>query len=134
VDCVFCAIVAGEAPSRQVASGEHWTAFLDISPVTTGHTLVVPRRHAGDLWAMSAEQAQQLMGGVHEVAHLLRERLAPAGMNLLQSNGVAAWQTVFHVHVHVIPRYEGDGLRPPSPLGPAAPEDLAAVHERLTAG
>ena len=132
MDCVFCAIVAGEAPARTVASGEHWTAFLDVSPVTTGHTLVVPRRHATDLWAMSADEAQQLMGGVHEVAHLLRDRLAPAGMNLLQSNGTAAWQTVFHVHVHVIPRYGDDGLRPPSPHGAAPRADLDEVHGRVT--
>ena len=132
MDCVFCAIVSGEAPSRSLASGEHWAAFLDISPATPGHTLVVPRRHAADLFAMDRDDAQQLMGGVHEVARLLRDRLAPDGMNLVQSNGVAAWQTVFHVHVHVIPRYEGDGLRPPSPQAPRTPADLAAVHERIT--
>ncbi len=134
MNCVFCAIVAGEASSRAVAQGDHWTAFLDVSPATPGHTLVVPRRHAADIWEMDRDEAQQLMGGVHDVAHLLQDRLAPAGMNLVQSNGVAAWQTVFHVHVHVIPRYDDDGLRPPWTHGPAAPEDLAAVHERISAG
>ena len=132
--CIFCAIVAGEAPSRTVAEGEHWLAFLDVNPVTRGHTLVVPRRHADDLFAMDEDGVRQLMAGVHRVANLLRERLAPAGLNLVQSNGAAAWQTVFHVHVHVLPRYEGDGLRPPSPHVPAAPHDLDAVHAGIRGG
>ena len=134
MDCVFCAIVAGEAPSRKVDEGEHWVAFLDINPVTTGHTLVVPRRHADDLFGMDEDGVRHLMAGVHRVAHLLRDRLEPAGLNLVQSNGTAAWQTVFHVHVHVLPRFEGDGLRPPSPHVPASPDDLAAVHARIRGG
>jgi histidine triad (HIT) family protein len=103
-DCIFCRIVAGELPSRQVYSDEHAVAFLDISAWHRGHTLVVPRRHVVDLVAGELT-LPEIAPAVDAVAHLLKRTLAPDGMNFLSSAGVAAGQTVFHAHVHVIPRY-----------------------------
>ena len=112
-DCVFCQIVAGQLPAWRVYEDEHGIAFLDKGQVTRGHTLVVPRRHAEDIWALSEDDARALMQSVHRVARLLREKLNLLGLNVTQANGRAAWQEVFHYHVHLIPRYGDDGFRPP---------------------
>ena len=103
-DCIFCRIVAGELPSRQVYADEHAVAFLDISAWHRGHTLVIPRRHVVDLVA-GEPSLPEIAPAVDAVARMLKERLAPDGMNILSSAGRVAGQTVFHAHVHVIPRY-----------------------------
>lgn len=129
--CIFCSIVAGSAPSWRVHENEATVAFLDRGQATAGHTLVVPRRHASDIWALSADEAATVMRAVHAVAWMLRERLQPAGLNVSQSNGRAAWQDVFHYHVHVVPRYGDDDLVPPwKPTRPTEPE-LDAVLARI---
>ncbi|GAA3578413.1 hypothetical protein GCM10022197_39770 [Microlunatus spumicola] len=103
-ECIFCRIVAGELPSRQVYADDHAVAFLDINAWHRGHTLVIPRRHVSDL--VSGEPTlPEIAPAVDAVARMLKERLAPDGINVLSSAGVAAGQTVFHAHVHVIPRY-----------------------------
>jgi histidine triad (HIT) family protein len=111
--CIFCRIVAGDAPAFVVAEDDRTVAFLDRGQATEGHTLVVPRSHAADIWSISDIDACAVMAMAKRVAHLLDERLSPDGLNLTQSNRSAAWQDVFHFHVHVIPRWEGDGLVPP---------------------
>jgi histidine triad (HIT) family protein len=130
-NCIFCQIVAGAEPSWQVYEDEHAYAFLDRSPATQGHTLVVPRTHAVDIWDISREDAGHLMKAVHDVAALLDERLQPAGMTLFQANRAAGWQDVFHMHIHLVPRYAGDTLRkswvPQSVTG----QDLDKVRSRL---
>ena len=131
--CIFCAIVAGDAPSFRVYEDEHCVAFLDIHPATAGHTLVVPRTHADDLLALDEQQAQQVMRATHRVAHLLDARLRPAGLNVVQATRAAAWQTVFHMHMHVIPRYDGDGLAPPWRETPVDRDLLATIHDRIVA-
>jgi histidine triad (HIT) family protein len=114
VDCPFCKIVAGSLPSWRVYEDDAAVAFLDKGHATRGHTLVIPRHHAADLWELSEDEAAAVMRGVHRVARLLRQRLpALRGLNVTQSNGAAAWQEVFHYHVHLIPRYGDDDLRPP---------------------
>lgn len=130
-ECIFCAIVAGTATAHRVYEDEHCVAFLDINPLTRGHTLVIPRRHAADLLAMTEDEAEQVMRATHRVAHLLEARLQPAGLNLVQANRVAAMQTVFHMHMHVVPRYDGDGLMPSGGWRPAPAEagDLAALRD-----
>src|SRR6187551_3290455 len=100
MDCIFCKIVAGALPAWQVYEDESAIAFLDKGHVTRGHTLIVPRRHAADLWALSEDEAAAVMRAVHRVARLLRERLDLRGLNVTQANGSAAWQEVFHYHVH----------------------------------
>jgi len=133
-DCIFCRIVAGDAPAWRLYEDDVAVAFLDIGPATPGHSLVVPRRHAPDIWSLSEDEAASVMRAVHRLAARLRDRLRPRGMNVTQSNGAAAGQDVFHYHVHVVPRYGDDGFRlPMRPMRP--PRDaLAEVHRQITGG
>jgi histidine triad (HIT) family protein len=103
-DCVFCRIVAGDLPSRQVYADAHAVAFLDLNAWHRGHTLVVPRRHVVDL-VTGEPSLPEIAPAVDVVARLLKHRLAADGLNVLSSAGTTAGQTVFHAHVHVIPRY-----------------------------
>ena len=132
-DCIFCAIVAGNAPAERLFEDESTLAFLDANPATDGHTLVIPKRHAGDLFEIEDEDADALWRSVRRVARGIREALAPDGMNLFQSNGRAAFQSVFHVHVHVVPRWADDGIRLPWIPRPGDPQGMAEVAERLRA-
>jgi histidine triad (HIT) family protein len=113
MSCTFCKICDGALPAWRVYEDELTIAFLDKGQVTRGHTLVIPRRHAGDIWALSEGDAASVMRAVHRVARLLRERLPLRGLNITQANGAAAWQEVFHYHVHLIPRYGDDHFQPP---------------------
>ena len=129
--CIFCSIVAGEAPCWKVYEDEETMAFLDIGQATIGHTLVVPRRHVEDIWSISEDDAARITRSVHRVAQLIHRRLDPLGINVAQSNGHAAWQEVFRYHVHLIPRYGGDDLRPRwRPTSPTS-EVLAATQARI---
>ena len=103
-DCLFCRIVDGSIPSRQVHADEHAVAFLDINGWHRGHTLVIPRRHVDDL-VFGPSALPEIAPAIDAVARRLVERLAPDGVNILSSARPAAGQTVFHAHVHVIPRY-----------------------------
>lgn len=132
--CVFCAIVAGEAPSHGVYEDDHAIAFMDINPATDGHTLVIPKRHAPDLWELPEEDGVAVFRAARTVAHALREGLQPDGLNVLQSNGTAALQTVFHYHVHLIPRYHGDGIHVPLMRAPGDRSRLAEFAAKIRAG
>jgi histidine triad (HIT) family protein len=112
-DCIFCKIVAGEIPAQIVDEDELTIAFMDISPATRGHALVIPRAHSADLYEVPSEDLEAVVLAAQRLAGRMRERLGADGVNLLNSCGAAAWQTVSHFHVHVIPRYEGDPLRLP---------------------
>ncbi len=109
-DCIFCKIVAGELPAMINDEDEQTLAFMDIMPATRGHALVIPKRHVSDLWEIDEEQFAVVARAAHRLAQRIRERLEPDGVNLINSCRSAAWQTVFHLHVHVIPRYRGDAL------------------------
>jgi len=130
-DCIFCKIAAGELPATVVASDERAMAFLDINPATRGHTLVIPRAHARDIHDVGAEDLEAAAALAQRIAGLARERLGADGVTLMQSSGEAAWQTVFHFHIHVIPRYAGDPLRLPWVPAPAAAEDLREAASAL---
>jgi histidine triad (HIT) family protein len=131
MDCIFCSIVEEATPSWGVYEDEVAVAFLDIGQASPGHTLVVLRRHAPDIWSLSEDEAAAVMRSVHRVAVQLRDTLHPRGMNVTQSNGAAAWQEVFHYHVHLVPRYDNDGLKPPwRPTWPSQ-EELAEVHRKM---
>ena len=132
-DCIFCKILAGELPSRIVDEDERTVAFLDIAPATRGHALVVPRAHVADLLSVDAEDLRAVMVASQRLARRIKERLAADGVNLLNSCGAAAWQTVFHFHVHVIPRYADDPLRLPWIPAQGDPDEIAAVAAQLTA-
>jgi histidine triad (HIT) family protein len=130
-DCIFCDIVTGELPAEIIHRDEHTVAFMDISPATRGHCLVIPTAHATDIWALSVEQAQQVMGTARMLADRIRESLQPDGLNLLQSNGAAAFQTVFHSHLHLVPRWREDGLVLPWVPAPGDPEEIRAAAQAI---
>lgn len=111
--CTFCSIAAGDIPSLRFYEDEHAVAFMDRLPMTVGHSLVIPRRHVTDVWDLTDDDAAHVMQAARRVAGLVRDRLQPAGVNLLNNNGAAADQTQFHFHVHVIPRYGRDRLLHP---------------------
>ena len=108
--CAFCAIINGDAPARIVAEMDSSIAFLPDVPAVLGHTLVVPRAHVRDIWDLDEAAAHRLGNDVLSVARAIRRSLKPQGVNLIQSNGEAAGQTVFHLHVHVVPRQFGDRM------------------------
>ena len=111
-DCIFCKIIAGEIPSSKVYEDDQVVAFLDISQVTPGHTLVVPKQHFRNLLEMDAGSASQLFARVPDIARKVMKATGAKGMNILNNNEEIAGQTVFHTHVHLAPRYdETDGLQ-----------------------
>jgi len=130
-DCLFCKIVAGEVPATVVAEDERTVAFMDINPATRGHALVIPRAHAADLHAIDPDDLEAVALAAQRLAARVRDNLGADGVNLLNSNGPAAWQTVFHFHVHVIPRYEGDPLRLPWVPGPGDMDEIKAAAAEL---
>jgi histidine triad (HIT) family protein len=130
-DCLFCGIVAGDVPGQVVDSDEYTVAFMDINPATRGHALVVPRTHSTDLMAVSDEDLVRTMSAARRLAQRMRETLKPDGFNLLNSCGSAAWQTIFHFHMHVIPRYDDDPLKLPWVPGPGDPDEIAKVADQL---
>ena len=105
-DCIFCGIVTGAIPSTTIAHSERAIAFMDVNPVTPGHALVVPRAHATDLLDITAEDLAACVLLAQEIAIRAKDRLGADGVNLLNCSGVAAWQTVFHFHLHVVPRFK----------------------------
>lgn len=114
MDCIFCAIVAGDLPATRIAQTQSALAFMDINPATRGHALVIPKTHATDLLEIGQPDLEHCMVLAREIAARAVDRLGADGVNILNSCGVAAWQTVFHFHVHVVPRYLGkDGLELP---------------------
>jgi histidine triad (HIT) family protein len=130
-DCIFCKILVGEIPARIVDEDERTIAFMDIAPATRGHALVIPRAHAADLLSVGAEDLGAVALAAQRLAALARDRLGADGVNLINSCGAAAWQTVFHCHVHVIPRYAGDPLKLPWVPAPGDSEQLDAVAQEL---
>ncbi|WP_286231212.1 HIT family protein [Neobacillus mesonae] len=110
-ECIFCKIVNGEIPSSKVFENEHVVAFMDISQVTKGHTLVIPKVHKENLYELTPEIAKNIFEVVPTIANALKTEFEPVGLNLVNNNGEKAGQTVFHFHVHLIPRYgNGDGF------------------------
>jgi histidine triad (HIT) family protein len=128
---LFCKIVAGELPAQVVAEDERTVAFMDINPATRGHLLVVPREHSRDLLEVASEDLSATALAAQRLAVRVSQRLGADGVNLLNSCGQAAWQTVFHFHIHVIPRYREDPLRLPWIPGPGDAEEIAAAAAAL---
>lgn len=112
-NCIFCAIIAGDAPAEILDSDEHTIAFMDINPATRGHALVIPRKHSKDLREIDPADLEHVSAAAQRLAKKMEGTLEPDGFNLINACGVAAWQTVFHFHMHVIPRYEDDPLQLP---------------------
>lgn len=111
-DCLFCKIVEGSIPSTKVYEDEHVLAFMDIMPLTKGHTLLIPKKHHENVYEMSSEEAGQLFSVAPKIAASLKASFQPAGLNLMNNNGAPAGQSVFHFHLHFIPRYDQtDGFK-----------------------
>jgi histidine triad (HIT) family protein len=130
-DCIFCKVIAGEIPGQIVDSDDRTITVMDINPATRGHVVVIPREHSKDLLSVSDEDLVSTMHAVRRIVERMRETLAPAGFNVLNNMGRAAWQSIFHFHVHVIPRYEDDPLQLPWLPQPADPDELEAVASEL---
>jgi histidine triad (HIT) family protein len=131
--CLFCKIVAGDIPSTRVFEDERTIAFMDINPGTRGHLLVIPRAHSADLLEIGEEDLAACALTAQRMARLVKERLAADGVNLVNSCGSVAWQTVLHFHIHVIPRYVGDPLRLPWQPAPGDRDEIAAAARDLSA-
>ena len=130
-DCLFCGIVEGSIPSQTIDSDERTVAFMDINPATRGHALVVPRTHARDLMDVTDDDLAATMAAARRLARRMDEVLKPAGFNVLNACRPAAWQSVFHYHLHLIPRYDDDPLELPWVPGSGNPDEIAAVAEEL---
>ena len=130
-DCIFCKIVAGDLPAERVQEDEHTVAFMDLNPWTRGHALVIPRRHSRNLYEVPEEDLRHTAAAAKQLAERMRDRLGCDGVNLLNACEPAAWQTVFHFHIHVIPRYEDDPLRLPVHPQQASREELGAVASEI---
>jgi histidine triad (HIT) family protein len=132
-NCIFCKIVAGELPATIIDEDERTISFMDIAPATRGHALVIPREHSADLLSVEPEDLQAVAFASRRLASRVTERLGADGVNLINSCGAAAWQTVFHFHVHVVPRYDDDPLRLPWVPAPGDPQEIAAAAAELAA-
>jgi histidine triad (HIT) family protein len=131
-DCIFCKIIAGEIPSKKIYEDADHFAFLDIFPAGRGHTLVIPKTHFADIHSMSAQAYGAVASAAKHVADLLHAKLGSEGTTIFQMNREAGWQTVFHAHMHVIPRWSGDGLHKPWDISPADDAELSAIAKLLT--
>jgi histidine triad (HIT) family protein len=132
-ECPFCNIVRGSEPAHIVYEDEDSIAFLDIAPAAEGHTLVIPRTHARTLLEIAPASAGALMSSATHVAHLIDRTFRPEGMTMVQTNGRAGWQSVFHVHLHLVPRWNGDELIRPWRSTRAPDEVLTATKLKMIA-
>jgi histidine triad (HIT) family protein len=130
-DCIFCRISAGEAPASKIYEDERVFAIMDIFPWNRGHALVIPRSHAPTIWDITPDDAAAVIQAAHRLAPAIRDAVRADGLNLLQSNGRAAWQQVDHFHLHLIPRWADDDLV--QPVSPAAGDmdAIAATAARI---
>jgi histidine triad (HIT) family protein len=130
-DCLFCGIVAGEIPSETIDANQRTIAFMDINPATRGHALVVPREHSADLMEVGEYDLTATMLAAQRLSRRMMEVLGADGIDLINACGAAAWQTVFHFHIHVVPRYEDDPLKLPWVPEPGDSDEIAKVAEKL---
>jgi histidine triad (HIT) family protein len=130
--CIFCRIVAGELPCHRVYEDAHTLVFMDIFPVADGHTLVITRQHAATIFEADEAALTAVAATARRVAHAIRAALAPDGLMVFQLNGAAAMQTVFHYHMHLLPRRAGEALALHTRV-PGDPARLAEVAAQLAA-
>lgn len=131
-DCIFCKIVSGDIPSKKVFEDDQYLAFLDIFPANRGHTLVIPKNHHEDIHSIPAELYGGLASRAKLIADQLQLKLNSEGTTIFQMNRESGWQTVFHIHMHVIPRWNGDSLHKPWDIAPASERELSEIHALLT--
>lgn len=132
-DCVFCRIVARQIPASVVYEDEHTLAFMDLGQVNPGHVLVAVKAHAENLYALNDAQTGAVLRTAARVARAIRDAFSPQGLSVYQANGKVAGQTVFHYHVHLVPRHEGDGMALTWPVKNPPREKLEDYAARITA-
>lgn len=132
-NCIFCKLANGEIPSATIYEDEEFRVILDLNPATKGHALILPKEHAADLFEMPEERVQKAFALAKRMAGKMRDVLRCDGFNLVQNNGPAAGQTVFHFHIHLIPRYENDGAGITWPQGVLSEEDKNEILKSFQA-
>ena len=130
-DCIFCKILAGDIPCFKLYEDDESLAFMDINPASEGHALVIPKEHCKDVYAVSDEAISATARTAKKIARAVEKTLNPDGLNLLQCNGAAAAQSVFHFHMHVLPRQNADNLRLNWDVIPGDMEAIGALAERI---
>jgi histidine triad (HIT) family protein len=130
-DCLFCGIVEGSIPSQTIESDERTVSFMDIAPATPGHALVIPRAHSADLMEIDPDDLSATVHAAQRLARRMKDVLEADGINLINACGPVAWQTVFHFHIHVVPRYEDDPLKLPWIPREGDQEQIAELAEKL---
>ena len=131
-NCIFCKILAGEIPSTAVYEDDDFKAILDVDPAARGHVIILPKNHAANIYELPDEDASKIMIVAKKIATAIEKAYHCDGVNILQNNGEAAGQTVFHLHVHVIPRFKGDTVNIGWKQGDM-PEDLDAICKEIQA-
>lgn len=131
-DCIFCKIAAGEIPSKTLYEDDQFRVILDLAPATKGHALVIPKEHYANLYEIPQETAAGVMKLAKTMAEKMTEKLGAVGFNLLQNNGEAAGQSVMHFHMHLIPRYHGDGQQLFHEQPTASQDELEEIKRQIT--
>lgn len=131
-DCIFCKIIKGDIPGFKILEDDKTIAFMDINPVNPGHILVVPKAHAPDIFEIAPDDWAACMVNAQKVAKAVQQVLTPDGINIMQANGIGAGQSVFHVHVHVMPRQSGDDLKMNREYIPGDMEEIGQLAEKIT--
>ena len=130
--CIFCKIAAGEIPSKTIYEDEEFRVILDLGPATKGHALILPKDHYKDLFELPEEKAEKVIRLAKKMAATMKEKLHADGFNLIQNNSECAGQTVFHFHMHLIPRYEDDKQRIGWIPGKPSQEELEEIRKEIT--
>lgn len=132
MECIFCAIAEGKIPSAKVYEDKHVFAFMDIAPATPGHLVIIPKQHYRNIFDLPTEVGSKIMETAIPLATAIREALNPDGLNLIQNNEPAGFQTVFHFHLHLIPRWEADSLKPLwQPRSEGNIEEISNIASRI---
>ena len=130
-DCIFCKIAAGEIPSKTIYEDEKYRVILDLGPATRGHALILPKNHYANLFELPVEYAKEVICLAKKMATIMKDKLGCDGFNLVQNNGEAAGQTVFHFHMHLIPRYENDGQEIGWKPGSPSQDELEEIKKQI---
>ena len=130
-DCIFCKIAAGEIPSKTIYEDEKYRVILDLGPTTRGHALILPKNHYANLFELPEEDAKEVICLAKKMATIMKDKLGCDGFNLVQNNGEAAGQTVFHFHMHLIPRYENDGQEIGWKPGSPSQDELEEIKKQI---
>ena len=130
-DCIFCKINKNEIPSYTVYEDEFFKAILDIYPAAHGHVIVIPKEHAPDIFSLSDGTCEKVYPVLKKLAKAVKAALSCDGINILQNNGAAAWQSVSHFHVHIIPRYDNDNVKMPWATLKKTSEEFSDIAEGI---